>query len=267
MVRLPVEAYFTNSQKKRWLAVMPRRFSCRVFSGPADVPQLAALSYTAQSVCPRGIRIELASRGAEELVVALPLFPRFSGFTQYAVVLARGGLQHAEFLAGLAAEALALEMASLGLSCCIMMGNYRRKIAQAAARDEEYVVAVMPFGVPEDPEGARDRKRKPLTAFCPDDPALWPLWAYQAAEAVRSAPSAMNRQPWQMSCAGSTFSLKTPKLDSMDTGIALCHLQCAAGGYAHALRLGSDLKTFLLTIKEDNRQKTPTSPETEEPDA
>lgn len=262
LARQPFEGIYQPNQLKRWLAVMPRRFSCRVFSGPADVSQLAALNYAAQSVCPRGIRIAIAHQDAESLVLPLPLFPRFSGFTQYAVILAKEDIPAPHLLTGLAGEALALEMTCLGLAGCFMTGNYRRRIARAHAGEGEEVTAVIPFGVPMDPEGAKGRQRKPLTAFCPDDPALWPLWAYQAAEAIRSAPSAMNRQPWTMNYSGNTFSFSSGKMDSVDTGIALFHLLCAAGSQPHTLRLGSDGKTYLLTA-EDARQTASKQPEKE----
>lgn len=253
---------FTNSQKKRWLKALPGRFSCREFAAPASISQLSALSYAAQAVCPRGIHIALVREGADKLILSLPLFLAFSGLKAYAVILAQQGLPDAHFLAGLAGQALALEMAHLGLQTCFVAANYRRKLADATAQEGQQVMAVLPFGVPQDPEGARARIRKPLTAFCPDDPAAWPLWAYQAAEAVRAAPSAINRQPWQMSYAGNTFSFKPKKPDSMDCGIAICHLLCAAANYPHSLRLGSDGKTFLLTHMEDGQPaKTHTNEE------
>ena len=109
-------------------------------------------------------------------------------------------------------------------------------------------MAVMPFGVPRDPEGARLTRRKILTAFSPDDPTLWPYWAYRAAEAMRSAPSALNRQPWRVSFSGNTLSFSALKGDSLDAGIAALHLECALHEYSRFWRLASDRKTLLVQV-------------------
>lgn len=247
---LPFEGAYTPSQLKRWMDAMPRRFSCRAFAGPADASQLAALAYTADRVGLKGVRIALAHKGGEDLVLSVPFFPRFEGLAQYAVLFAGEGAELPALLAGVSGQAFQLELAAMGLQGCWMTGNYRRIVAMAHAKEGERPLAVMPFGVPKDPDGARLSRRKILTAFSPDDPTLWPYWAYRAAEAMRSAPSAMNRQPWKVSYAGSTLSFAGSRLDSIDTGIALMHLECALGNSPHAWRLAGDGKTLLAQLEE-----------------
>ncbi|NLW20081.1 MAG: hypothetical protein GXY84_01725 [Clostridiales bacterium] len=251
---LPFEGAYTPSQLRRWLDAMSRRFSCRQFSQPADSAQLATLAYAAQRVSLKGIRIALVKEGGENLVVSLPFFPRFEGLQQYAVLYAKEGTDLPAFRAGISGQALALEMAAQGLQSCWMTGNYRRAQAMEQAQEGEKPLAVMPFGWPRDPEGARLSRRRILTAFSTDDPTQWPYWAYRAAEAMRSAPSAMNRQPWQLSYAGSTLSFTGSRLDSVDTGIALLHLECALGGYPRAWRLAGDGRTLLARLLEDTRE-------------
>lgn len=246
------QGFYQTPQLKRWLAAMPRRFSCRTFSAPADLSQMTALSYAAQRVCVKGVRIALSEEGADRLVLPLPFFPAFSGFTQFAAVLVDSHLGLPRLCAGLCLEALALEASALGLEGCIMTGNYRREVARPLLRPGEEMVAVFPFGVPEDPEGARNSKRKPLKAFCPDDPTVWPLWAYKAAEALRKAPSAMNRQPWKISYAGQTLSFTPNKMDSVDAGIGVTHLECAAHAIPRAWRFSKDHKSLLMTCEETN---------------
>lgn len=246
----PFEGFYSAPQLSRWLEAMPRRFSCRKFAGAADLGQLSALSYTASRVCLKGIRIAIMPRGAEDVIVPLPLFPRFEGLSQYAVILATEGLGQAALLAGVSGQAFQLELAALGLQGCWLTGNYRRLGAMEAARPGETVMAVMPFGQPRDPEGARLSRRKALTDFSPDDPTLWPYWAYHAAEAMRFAPSALNRQPWRVSCAGNTMSFSGHKPDSIDTGIAVTHILCALGDRPHHWRLAADGKTWLIQLEE-----------------
>ena len=249
---LPFEGMYTNSQLRRWLAAMPRRFSCRVFAAPADISQLAAMEYAAARVCQPGIRIAIVAKGADDVVVSLPLFPRFRGHHQYAVILADKGQEQAAFKAGVSGEAFQLELAAQGLQGCWITGNYRRLVADQTLRDNEKVMAVMPFGVPQDLEGARHTRRRILTAFSPDDPTLWPYWAYRAAESMRSAPSAMNRQPWRVSFSGSTLSFIGNKLDSVDSGIAVLHIECSLAGLAREWRLAADKKTLLVQVEDSD---------------
>ena len=110
----------------------------------------------------------------------------------------------------------------------------------------------MPFGQPRDPEGARKSRRRILTSFSPDDPTLWPYWAYHAAEAMRFAPSAVNRQPWRISFSGHTLRFEGKKRESIDTGIALLHLECALYELERAWRQSADNKSFLVQIKDEH---------------
>lgn len=248
---LPFESKFTQPQLKRWYQAMPRRFSCRNFAAPATAEQMNALEYTAASVSLKGIRIHLVKSGAAEIVVPLPLFPRFFGLKQIALIFAKEDAEMAGLRAGMSGQAFQLELAGMGLQGCWLTGNYHRMGAMKHAKDGEKIMAVMPFGQPENADGAQNSRRKILTAFSPDDPTLWPYWAYRAAEAMRCAPSAMNRQPWKVSYTGQTLSFKGNKLDSIDTGIALMHLECALAEGKREWRLAADKKT-LLARYEDN---------------
>lgn len=252
MDMLPWEGFYQTPQLDRWFSVMPRRFSCRIFSGPPDLSQTAALEYAAQRSALKGVRIVTSGKDAGDLVIPLPLFPKFEGVSRYAAVLVQKGIPMENLAAGISGEAFALELAAMGLAGCWIVGNYRRSIVAPLAGEGETVKAVIPFGVPKDPEGARHRKRKPLAELCRDDPAKWPLWAYQAAEAVRSAPSAMNRQPWKLSYTGNTLCFTGSRFDSIDSGIATLHLECAARALSREWRLSRDEKSLLMQVRESD---------------
>lgn len=242
--------FYRVTQLRRWQRAISTRFSCRSFAAPADVSQLAALEYAAQRVCLPGTRIAIGARDAERLVIPVPLFPRFEGVRQYAVLMARRDLPMAGLASGISGEAFVLEAAHQGIFSCWMTGNYRRQQANAYCREEERVMAVIPLGQPADPGGARNRQRKDLSALCQDDPAAWPHWAYAAAEAVRKAPSAMNRQPWRMSFSGATLMLGARPFDSLDTGIAVMHLEAGAFACERGWRFGGDGRSILLKAEE-----------------
>ncbi|MDD4080381.1 MAG: nitroreductase family protein [Eubacteriales bacterium] len=244
------QGYYRVPQLRRWQRAITTRFSCRAFIKPADVSQLAGLEYAAQRVCLPGTRIALSTWGADNLVIPVPLFPAFKGLKQYAVLLARRDLPLAGLMAGVSGEAFVLEAAHLGVGTCWMTGNYRRSQAGTLALEEEQVIAVIPLGQPLDPQGARHRKRRDLNALCQDDPAGWPHWAYKAAEAVRQAPSALNRQPWRMSCAGSTLRLTSPRFGTLEDGIALMHLEAAAYAWERSWRYCRDKRGILLQAEE-----------------
>jgi len=244
------QGFYRVPQLRRWQRAISTRFSCRAFSKPADLSQLAGLEYAAQRVCLPGIRITLSTKGAQRLVIPVPLFPGFEGLQQYAVLLARRDIPQAGLLAGISGEAFVLEATHLGLGSCWMTGNYRRSEARALAREEEQVMAVIPLGQPQDPQGARNRRRKDLSALCQENPSDWPHWAYKAAEAVRQAPSALNRQPWRMSCAGATLQLTSPRFGSLEDGIATLHLEAAAYAHERAWRFGQNARSILLKAEE-----------------
>ena len=107
-------------------------------------------------------------------------------------------------------------------------GTYRRSAVNAPHAENERVVAVMSVGVPARAEPPQ-RRRKKLAQICTTPPEKWPLWAYQCAEAVRQAPSAVNLQPWQLSYGQRTLRLLGRKADSLDMGIAMLHMAAAVG--------------------------------------
>ena len=129
-------------------------------------------------------------------------------------------------------EAFVLEAAAMGLGTCWVSGSFRRGAVDIRLRDGERVLAVTPLGVP-----ARDqmppRRRKSLARICLNPPDNWPLWAYQAAEAARQAPSALNRQPWSFSYGQRTLRLLGGRADSLDMGIAMLHMMTAVAGIRH----------------------------------
>jgi hypothetical protein len=64
----------------------------------------------------------------------------------------------------------------------------------------------------------------------------WPAWARAAMDAVRVAPSAMNRQPWRFALEGNELRLHFAGVDTpraskrLDCGIAMLHAEIGALG-------------------------------------
>ena len=185
----------------------------------------------------------------EKLCMKLPGVERVNGTTRFAVLLADREVPHAEQHAGFLGEALVLEAVSLGLGAC-WLGSFRRGALPVPLREGERAAAVIALGVPLENE-LQARKRKPLQKLCGGDPSGWPLWAYNAMECVRSAPSAMNFQPWRFSFAGRTLLLRKKwYATGLDMGIAMLHMTLGAGEKPHVLCWG-DGKEVASLVAED----------------
>lgn len=245
------EGVFSPSELKRWLDAMPRRFSCRRFSGPADVAQLSAMHYLAARSELPGVRLVFRPCDSSRLFFPVPfVVDRIEYASQCLIVITDSAHPLAQLHAGIAGQALCLEATHLGLGSCWVSGTLHRKQLEAELREGERVAAVIPFGTYQgEPHSA---PRKPLAELCQDDPAKWPLWAYEAAEAARSAPSAVNRQPWRFAFSGKTFMMAGRGFGSLDYGIAALHIQCALHPYSPDCRFSQDGRSLLITIQDSD---------------
>lgn len=217
-------AAFSLQDKENWCNAIPARYSCRSFQAQAGPDVAAALEHAVSRLSLPGVRIALChcAPGSAPLF-PIPFFPPFTGVTHYAAVIARPNRRKdSVMLAGVLGEAFVLSAASLGVSTCWVSGNVMRSKCDTPLREGEKILAIIPFGIAG--ENSFARKRRSLSQICKTNPNDWPLWAYNAAESVRGAPSAMNRQPWKLDFAGSTLRIDFARLNSLDTGIALLHV-------------------------------------------
>ena len=242
--------FYGSSQLRRWMQHIPRRFSCRDFSGPAQIAQKTALHYAAARVCLPHTRIVVMDCPSPDMFYPIPFVSSIAGAQHYAAVIADMAHKDAALWAGISGEAFVLEATSLQLGTCWVAANYRRRDVEVPLEGQEKVLAVLALGMPRDPDGVSNRRRKALNLLCRDDPAKWPLWAYQAAEAVRAAPSAMNLQPWRFSCASNTMQISMTRRN-VDAGIAILHAECALHDIAHTWREGTKRTDFLISNTEE----------------
>lgn len=243
-----LNGFYAPAQRARFLAAVSRRQSVRAYAAPPDVAQKSALSYAAARVCLPGVRIEMGEAEPDALFRAMPLVGRVTGTGRYAAIIVDERAPRAHLHAGVSGEAFILEAVSLGLGTC-WLAAFKRGGVDLPLREGERIAAITPLGVAaEEPEG---HKRKKLTEICGGDPTAWPLWAYQAAECVRFAPSAMNLQPWRLSFAGRTLLLsRTAFGGPLDLGIALLHMSLGVGDKEHVIRWGEGREIASL-IAED----------------
>lgn len=248
MMDCALNGFFSPAQRERFLAAVSRRRSVRKFSAAPDVALKSALNYAAARVCLPGVRIELGEGAPESIFRRLPVVGGVTGTGFYAALivdrLEADGMLHA----GISGEAFVLEAVSLGLGAC-WLGSFKQGGIDVPIEENEKIAAIIAIGVPgEEPTAL---KRKKLTEICCGDPTAWPLWAYNAAECVRLAPSAMNLQPWKLAFAGRTMMLNQGWFGSeLDMGIALLHMSLGVGEKEHMIRLGEGSEVATL-IAED----------------
>ena len=244
------DGFFSNVQLKRWYEAIPLRFSCRKFSQPADAAQQNILAYTAARVSLPGVRLALLDCDWNQLFFAMPFVPRIEYVSQYLALIVDTDVQNVVLNAGVCGEVMVLQMASLGLGSCWIQGNFRRAAVDIPMSPREKVLAVIPYGYPAADENSLTRKRKPLNSLCLDKPDTWPNWAFQAAEAVRNAPSALNSQPWRFSCAGNLLRLSGRGFGNVNFGIAALHIQCSLYELDQQWRFSLDGKGLLISVKD-----------------
>ena len=243
-----VNGFFSPAQIDKYSAAVPNRRSVRAFKGDPDIQQMSALHYAAARLALPGVRIALGEASAGDLYRRLPLVETIHGSRRYAAVIADEEIPHAAIHAGISGEAFILEAVAMGLGTC-WVAAFKRGGVNVPVEEGEKVKAVIALGVPG--EGGGPRKRKKLTEICASDPSNWPFWAYNAAEYVRIAPSAVNLQPWRLSFAGRTLALSSARSNaSLDMGIAMLHMTLGAHDKPHVLRWGEG-KEIAALIAED----------------
>ena len=242
--------FFSPAQRARYLNAVGKRHSVRTFKAEPDVAQISALQFAAARVCLPGVRIVIADGAPELLFRNLPLVGGITGTAKFAAVIADPAVPHAALHAGISGEAFQLEAVSLGVGCCWVI-SFRKKEALIPLKDGEQIMALTPLGVANEVQTMR--KRKALRDICADDPSAWPLWAYHAAECVRQAPSAINRQPWLLSYAGRTLVLGERKraYSPLDMGIALLHMSLGAEETPNTLYWGEGREVAVLIAEEN----------------
>ncbi len=246
-----LEGFLTESQRARLYAAVPQRMSVRTFQAPPDVAQLSALSFSAQRLALPGVRIELGEADETKLYRHFPFTETITGSGRYAAVIVSKKAPNAMLYAGISGEAIVLEAVSLGLGTCWVAGSYRKKAVDVPIGKGEKMAAIIALGIPKKTKHGRVKHKK-LTDICVGEPAVWPMWAYNAAECVRVAPSAMNRQPWRLSFAGRTMMLEKKGFTGrLDMGIALLHMSLGVEKRPHIIRLGSGKQ--IATLNSEDR--------------
>ena len=218
---------FNPAQRKRLLAAIPNRASCRAYVAPPSAADWASLAYAAERYRLPGARLILCKVSEVLFTGALLGMGRITGCTAIAAVVCSPAEALSRLRAGFLGEAFALEAVSLGLGTCWVSGTYRKRMLEVKLDADEVVLGVIALGVPApDSVDPAARKRKPIERIA-QAYDRWPATYRDVARAVQAAPSAMNMQPWQLMLDGRRFILDGSDRSQLDLGIALCHAELA----------------------------------------
>jgi nitroreductase len=233
-----------------WLEAASERRSRRAFDGTPALPQtIDALSETCEGFRPFGdARVVLvAEPQVDPFKGVVGSYGKVTGAPHVLLVIAHSGSSAAQAHAGYVGEAAILEATALGLGTCWIGGFFDPKKALRLAElgPEERIVAISPVGFPSRSLTGTERtmrsmagshKRKTIDEIAAGT-SEWAAWAKAAAECVRIAPSAVNRQPWRLRLEDGSLvvardnKFETPKVTkALDCGIAMLHAELGALG-------------------------------------
>ncbi|WP_025694340.1 nitroreductase family protein [Paenibacillus durus] len=233
-------------------ASMESRVSRRKYTAPPAAEQLDELKRYAEELnedAGGAVRIGLWADGAEDVFGGLSnSYGMFSGVKAFAAFIGRekGEEARVKTLCGYYGEQFVLKANALGLGTCWVAGTFDKAMAKriAGVGEGELLICVAPLGAVPDSLSLREkmvkgfsagRKRKPLEQLLrnPGELETAPDWMKSALAAARTAPSAMNSQPWRFTLLPAQNALAAQAegrthLGSVDLGISMAHIEIAA---------------------------------------
>jgi len=190
------------------------------------------------------VRMELVLNDGGAFGGLTKSYGMFSGVRHYIGLIAdKNDATSAERL-GYYGELLALHAEAMGLGSCWVGGSFDRKSCPIALSENEKLACVITVGAVEERYGVMERlirgitQRKSKSAeemftVSGGIPAV-PAWFISGMEAVRKAPSAVNRQPVMFEYKDGRVSALVSKPEetsmALDFGIAKAHFELGAGG-------------------------------------
>lgn len=233
----------------RWFEAIQRRRSRRRYDGRRVEPKLLeVLAETCVRFKPfPHARAVLVEESPDEVFRgAIGSYGKVKGAPAFVVFIGDMDSPNVQEMVGYLGEGIILEATALDLATCWVGGFFRPEAAAslAGAQAGERVLAVTPIGYAwpgwsmEERVMAgfgRNHHRRALAEIVEGwEENRWPDWMRTALDAARSAPSAVNRQPWRfrLEKESITLSVDSPKdtfhiSKRLDCGIAMLHLEVA----------------------------------------
>ena len=187
-----------------------------------------------------GARIELVFDNPAAFDGLRKTYGMLTGVRNYAGLIANPSDKHAVERLGYYGELLMLHAVSMGLGACWVGGSFDRASCPFTLGEGEQIVCTISLGPVQEKNSLREsliygaihRKTKTIEQMMSAD-APAPDWFLAGMEAVRKAPSAVNKQPVRFSYKNGIVSAGVENPGSMtllDFGIAKLHFELGAGG-------------------------------------
>ena len=223
-----------NSVMQKWYEAAKTRSSVRNYTGSVDKDTFYELKGAASRLCNDDARIELrAKNGVLIKPVLSQLLGGVEGTNCFAAIIVRNGNN---YMGGYVGEAFVLECASRGIGTCWLGASFKRSaVRQFIDIDEnETLIAVIAFGRTNGfPKPPAKKSAEQLTGLETEAIKALPEWQQEAIRIAKLAPSARNKQPWDIEvkkdmlgivCNSSNFGY-----GDVDCGIAMLHIELGAG--------------------------------------
>lgn len=226
-----LNGFFDGTKLTGLYEAAQRRESTRLFAAAPTTEQWNALLTAADELALPGMRIALGICENSLFQPMMGLLIKFENVQRFAAVITTDTQPQSVVNAGISGKMFLLRAVELGLGGCWVSGTFKRGQVGIKLREGEKLVSLLTLGIPKQPpEPPIHRKRKELTAICPDFDTLHPALR-EVAQYIHIAPSAMNLQPWRISRLSDTavtVAISAAAL-RLDLGIALCHALLALG--------------------------------------
>ncbi|MBR4435277.1 MAG: nitroreductase family protein [Clostridia bacterium] len=218
------------NEMQNWYEAAKKRSSIRIFSGKVPKDDFFELKDFADGLRNDKARIEF--RAKNDVLSGFSIFGGVDGTNCFAAVIVR---DKCRYMGGYIGEAFLLECISRGYGTCWLGTGFKRSalMKYIDLDADEKVVAVIAVGKPDDIHAAVGKKSiDRLTGLERQDYLALPRWQQDAANTARLAPSARNRQPWELDIQNSKIRIISNATNfgfgDVDLGIAMLHIELGA---------------------------------------
>jgi len=187
-----------------------------------------------------GARIELVFDNPAAFDGLRKTYGMLTGVHSYAGLIVNPGDKQAVERLGYYGELLMLHAVSMDLGACWVGGSFDRKLCPFTLGEGEEIICTITLGPVKEKNSLREsliygvthRKTKTAEQMMSADTPV-PDWFMAGMEAVRKAPSAVNRQPVMFHYKNGVVSASVENPGTatlLDFGIAKLHFELGAGG-------------------------------------
>ncbi len=195
-----------------------------------------------------GLDIEYVADGREAFSNIRKSYGMFSNVRSMLLMKGSSADENLKVKVGYYGEELVLKMTELGLGTCWVGGAYDNRVFSLP--EDETLVLVIVFGNIEASikdkvirSLARSKSRKDISGRIDSDTAKIPEFVIKGMEAVKSAPSAKNRQNPTLHFRNGTITMTVDlgaRFDLIDLGIAMRHFEIGAEKGSFELKNGGE---------------------------